>query len=94
MMQNKDTQSESIDHSAGWLLMCERAPSPRTVRWTARRKSEIVDAIEAGLLTIEEACARYLLSTEELEGWQNSLRRSGIRALRITHLQSYRNFDR
>lgn len=61
------------------------------MRWTARRKGEIVTAIEARLLTFGEACARYSISGEELTGWQEAVRRSGVRALRVTHLQDYRS---
>jgi hypothetical protein len=39
------------------------------MRWTSRRKAEIVVAIEKGLITPEEAKRRYELSEEELAAW-------------------------
>jgi hypothetical protein len=39
------------------------------MRWTSRRKAEVVVAIEKGLITPEEAKRRYELSEEELAAW-------------------------
>jgi hypothetical protein len=39
------------------------------MRWTSRRKAEVVVAIEKGLITPEEAKRRYELSDEELAAW-------------------------
>ena len=39
------------------------------MRWTSRRKAEIVVEIEKGLITPEEAKRRYELSDEELAAW-------------------------
>lgn len=64
---------------------------PRNVsRWTARRKSEILAAINGGLLTPPEACEWYGLSLDELEEWQDATDRGGTLGLRITRSQDYR----
>lgn len=64
---------------------------PRNVsRWTARRKSEILAAINGGLLTPHEACEWYGLSLDELEEWQDATHRGGVLGLRITRSQEYR----
>src|SRR5215203_3090628 len=61
-------------------------PRPGTLRWVARRKAEVVAAVEGGLLSTETACAMYTLSLDELLSWQQTLARRGIRALRIRTL--------
>ena len=37
-------------------------PAPGTKRWVIRRKAEVVAAVRGGLLSLEEACARYTLT--------------------------------
>ena len=43
----------------GEVLAPNNLPSTRPKRWVAGRKTEILAAVEVGLLTVEEACARY-----------------------------------
>ena len=45
-------------------------PSPKTKRWVARRKAEVVAGVEGGLLSIEQACRLYALTLEEFMGWE------------------------
>lgn len=65
-------------------------PPLNTSRWTARRKAEVVAAIERNLVSSEQACAWYGLSPEELEEWQRASDCAGLPGLRITHCQQYR----
>ncbi len=65
-------------------------PPPNTKRWVIRRKAEVVAGVRSGLLTLEEACARYKLSVEEFLSWQRLIDRHGMRGLRATRLQEYR----
>ena len=65
-------------------------PPRDTKRWVIRRKAEVVLAVRGGLLTLEEACARYKLSIEEFLSWQGAIERHGIRGLRTTRIQDYR----
>lgn len=62
-------------------------PPADTERWVARRKAQVVAAVQAGLITLDEALARYRLSLEEFTGWQRALYRHGLRGLQITHSQ-------
>jgi hypothetical protein len=62
-------------------------PPPDTERWVARRKAQVVAAVQSGLITVDEAQARYRLSLEEFASWQRGLYRHGIRGLQITHFQ-------
>jgi hypothetical protein len=66
-------------------------PSPGTTRWVIRRKAEVVLAVNAGLLSLDEACARYRLTAEEFTSWQTAIERHGLLALRTTQLQQYRH---
>jgi len=59
-------------------------PAAATRRWTPRRKAAVAAAIRAGVITPEEACARWRLSPEELAGWQDALAAAGVRGLRAT----------
>ena len=65
-------------------------PAPGTQRWIARRKAQVVAAVKVGVLTLEEACARYSLSAEEFLSWQRDLTQHGISGLRSTRVQFYR----
>jgi hypothetical protein len=55
-----------------------------------RRKAEVVAAVRAGLISLEEACDRYRLSVEEFLSWQRLIDKHGLRGLRTTRLQQYR----
>jgi hypothetical protein len=66
-------------------------PSPNTKRWVVRRKAEVVAAVRAGLISLEDACRRYTLSVEEFASWQNLVDRYGVRGLRATRVQDYRD---
>jgi hypothetical protein len=66
----------------GERMTLEQIPPITTSRWVARRKAEVVAAIDGGLLTIAAACARYNLSSEELSAWQRDYRRKGLDGLK------------
>jgi hypothetical protein len=74
----------------GEKLTLASLPASSTRWWNARRKAEVVAAIDGGLLTTTEACERYDLSLEELAAWQCAIERSGWDGLRVTRLQYYR----
>jgi hypothetical protein len=75
----------------GELLTLDRLPPPSHRRWTPHRKAEVVAAVSGGLLSFDEACARYSLEMDELISWQRAVQRSGIPGLRVTRLQEYRD---
>ena len=76
----------------GRPITLDTLPPPETHRWVVRRKAEVIAAIRGGLLTASEACARYRLSPEELELWQESIDRAGVPGLRVTRIQLYRDY--
>jgi hypothetical protein len=66
-------------------------PPVSTRRWVIRRKAEVVAAVRGGLLSLEEACQRYTLTTEEFLSWQYSIDQHGLAGLRTTRIQHYRH---
>jgi hypothetical protein len=78
----------------GTLLRLEDLPPSDTRRWVARRKAEVVAAVQAGILSREAACTRYSISEEEFEIWQNAIQRHGLGGLRVTQIQAIKRRDR
>ena len=65
-------------------------PPVNTQRWVIRRKAEVVAAVRGGLLSLEDACQRYRLTSDEFLGWQKAIDRWGMPGLRTTRIQQYR----
>jgi transposase len=66
----------------GGVLTAADLP-PRTLkRWIARRKAEVIAAVEGGLLSESEACARYNISSEEFSAWLHAYDHDGVPGLR------------
>lgn len=66
-------------------------PAPGANRWVIRRKALVIAAVRGGLLSLDEACSRYMLTVEEYLSWQHSVDLHGLAGLRITRTQQYRN---
>jgi Protein of unknown function (DUF1153) len=66
-------------------------PPKTTRRWVIRRKAEVVAAVRGGLLSLDEACARYTLTVEEFLSWQAMIDAHGLAGLRTTRIQDYRH---
>jgi len=64
------------------------------VRWVIRRKAEVVAAVRNGLIGLDEACERYRLSVEEFLNWERLVTAHGLRGLRVTRSQQYRDAGR
>jgi hypothetical protein len=56
-------------------------PAPGWRRWSARSKAAVVIAVRSGKLGRVEAYDRYMLSDEELSGWEEAFDRDGIAGL-------------
>lgn len=91
MIENQSCRPSTVVGPLGERLTIDRLPPVNTVRWVARRKAEVVSAVNGGLLTSDEVCERYNLTVEELVSWQRLTDRSGMKGLRVTHLQHYRD---
>lgn len=51
------------------LSVADLPPAGARVRWTARRKAEVVAAVRGGLLSLGDACERYAMSVDEYLAW-------------------------
>jgi len=90
MSERKIKRENVVIGPEGTPLTLADLPKPDTVRWVIRRKAEVVAAVRGGLLTLEGACDRYGLSSEEFLAWQRSIESHGISGLRTTRIQQYR----
>src|SRR3546814_8057579 len=82
----RSSDLKSVAGPLGPITMAD-LPSSSTTYWVARRKAEVLAAIDSGLLGIEDACQRYRLSEEELDGWRRKLESAGIPGLRVTKMR-------
>jgi hypothetical protein len=90
--------ASSVSHSRRFVtgpdgspLSLADLPPVDTQRWVIRRKAIVVCAVRGGLLTIDEACERYRLSVDEFMSWQAMSTKHGMKGLRTTKLQEYRD---
>lgn len=90
MIENQDIRPAQVIGPLGEPLTLDDLPSPETKRWVMRRKAEVVAAVNGGLLTIDEVLERYSLTLEEFASWQRAMDRSGMKGLRVTRIQKYR----
>jgi endonuclease/exonuclease/phosphatase family metal-dependent hydrolase len=74
----------------GTIMTRADLPARDTRRWVASRKAAVVRAVRYGLITLEEAKARYGLSDEEFGSWASAVAEHGEQALKATALQRYR----
>ena len=90
MLENQKIRPAQVIGPLGEPLTLGSLPAPGTTRWVVRRKAEVVAAVAGGLLSVDEACARYTLSLEEFTSWQRAVDRSGMPGLRVTRIKHYR----
>ncbi len=89
--QRLDTKGEKyVIGPTGTRLTLSDLPPANTQRWVIRRKAEVVAAVKGGLLSVDDACARYKLTNEEFATWQQAIDRHGLAGLRTTRIQQYR----
>jgi len=90
MIENQKIRPAQVVGPLGEPLTIKDLPPANTRRWVVRRKAEVVAAVNGGLLSIDDACARYDLTLEEFASWQRAVDRSGMPGLRVTRIQHYR----
>ena len=93
MAHDKARRPSAVIGPDGEPIALSDLPPPSTERWVIRRKAQVVAAVRGGLLSLEEACARYNLSVEEFLSWQRLIDRHGLPGLRVTQIQKYRAID-
>jgi len=65
-------------------------PEPRPLRCTIRNKAAILEALREGRLSRDDACARYELSSAELDQWLMGFAELGRNGLKLTRRQGLR----
>jgi|GEM_PF-1095532 len=86
-LSNPDLPAEQRDEAA----ILAALPSANTTRWIPHRKAEVVAAVNGGMISVEYVCQRYNLTMEEFGGWQRAVDLSGLKGLRTTRTQFYRD---
>ena len=94
MFEYHNARPASVIGPLGDILTLESLPPRDTTRWVARRKAEIVAAVDGGLLTIDEVLMRYRLSLEEFISWRRALDQAGISGLKVSSAQRSRDLRR
>ncbi|MFV0301680.1 MAG: DUF1153 domain-containing protein [Paracoccus sp. (in: a-proteobacteria)] len=89
MFIRKTSRPRTVTLPDGSILSMADLPDTQT-RWVASRKAAVVNAVLGGLLTRDEAVARYQLSEEEFDSWVLAVERHGKSALKVTALQKFR----
>ncbi|KTT71485.1 DUF1153 domain-containing protein [Sphingomonas endophytica] len=89
--QQQQSRPAKVIGPLGEPLTLDSLPPPNTTRWVVRRKAEVVAAVNGGLLSVDDVCARYGLTVEEFAGWQRAIDRSGMPGLRVTRIQHYKS---
>ena len=64
-MSEQTSRPRPAGGPAGAALTLDDLPPPNLKRWISRRKAEVVGAVGAGLIGLDEACARYGVTIEE-----------------------------
>lgn len=82
----------SVTLPDGRVMTLSDLPPVSTKRWVASRKAIVVEAVQAGLISKQDACARYDLSRDELQEWIKALQAHGQSGLKTTKLQMYKQF--
>ncbi|WP_204114194.1 DUF1153 domain-containing protein [Shimia biformata] len=75
----------------GQVMSMADLPPANTRRWVASRKAAVVRGVAYGLITMEDALARYDLSEDEFKEWLNAVQLHGLDGLKATALQKYRH---
>ena len=91
MIHMKIERPTQVIGPLGEPLTLDSLPPSSTTRWVVRRKAEVVAAVNGGLLSVDDVCARYGLTVEEFAGWQRAIDRSGMPGLRVTRIQHYKS---
>lgn len=89
MFVKKTDRPRTATLSDGTILTVADLP-PVNTRWVASRKEIVVNAVDHGLISEDEALRRYGLSVEEFDAWRSAVHKHGRAALKVTALQKFR----
>lgn len=74
----------------GTIMTQADLPPVGTRRWVASRKAAVVRGVLYGLVSQDDALARYGLSSEEFQEWVRAVSTHGEEALKATALKKFR----
>lgn len=77
-MNNNNVIAIPTKHTALAML-----PKSYDTHWVAKRKAQVVEAVQHGWLTLEDACSRYRLSEDEFLAWEQAFSVEGIDGLKL-----------
>ena len=66
------------------MRMLAKLPPANTTRWVPHRKAAVIAAVEAGILSSEDAYRRYNLTADEYAAWKQALHDFGAEGLMVT----------
>ena len=90
MKNNQRGNAKAVFGPNGNLLTAADLPLLNNQRWVANTKAELLAAVRGGLLTLNEACERYGITTEEYFAWRDAMARFGIAGLHEKNVQTKR----
>jgi hypothetical protein len=90
MYMRKEKGPASVTLPDGSIMTRSDLPERNTRRWVASRKAAVVKGVMSGLITEEDACRLYGLSEEEFTSWIEAIQSHGLKGLKTTKLQEYR----
>ncbi|MEQ8896709.1 MAG: DUF1153 domain-containing protein [Roseovarius sp.] len=85
MYLKKVTGKRAVTLPDGTVMTQADLPPEDTRRWVASRKLMVVRGVLYGLLSRDEALARYGLSDEEFQEWVTALSARGASGLKATN---------
>jgi hypothetical protein len=83
----KDKNRKRMNHilgPEGKPLTIADLPPPDCTHWIPTRKGKVVIAVNRGLLSVDEVCNRYGLSSEEFINWRLGYAVHGLPGLKAT----------
>jgi hypothetical protein len=90
MYLKKVNGPRAVTLADGTVMTIADLPPERTRRWVASRKAAVVRGVVYGLISKDEALARYSLSDDEFIEWVRAVSTHGEAALKATRIQKYR----
>jgi hypothetical protein len=78
------TDSVPLETGEADIVSLQDLPPAGTRHWVPRYKAAVVAAVNAGVLSLDDARRRYLLSEEEFESWRDTIDRYGVVGLRMS----------
>ena len=82
MAQAAHFRSPDLVHSG--IDPLQDLPSPDIRFWVPRHKAAVVSAVRSGMLSIDDACKRYMLTEEEFHSWDEAFTQYGVVGLRTS----------